>query len=87
MKKLVLVSILLISIMLGACTPVDSQDDLTQVRVLIPNDHNLQWMNFWIAQGAGFFEDEGLDITVITLPEHPLYPKALDRSMRPRTFP
>lgn len=35
------------------------------VRVAIPNDHNLQWMNFWVAIGAGYFADEGLDVQVV----------------------
>jgi NitT/TauT family transport system substrate-binding protein len=34
------------------------------VRVLVPNDNNLQWLNFWVAQGAGYFADEGLDVQV-----------------------
>ena len=38
------------------------------VRVVLPNQHNLQWMNFYVAQGAGFFEDEGLEIQVVVPP-------------------
>jgi NitT/TauT family transport system substrate-binding protein len=34
------------------------------VRVLVPNDNNLQWLNFWLAQGAGYFADEGLHVQV-----------------------
>jgi NitT/TauT family transport system substrate-binding protein len=34
------------------------------VRVLVPNDNNLQWLNFWVAQGAGYFSDEGLQVQV-----------------------
>ena len=34
------------------------------VRVLVPNDNNLQWLNFWVAQGAGYFADEGLQVEV-----------------------
>lgn len=35
------------------------------VRVLAPNDNNLQWLNFWVAQGAHYFADEGLQIQVM----------------------
>lgn len=34
------------------------------VRVFIPTADNLQFMSFWVAMGAGFFNDEGLDIRV-----------------------
>lgn len=34
------------------------------VRVLAPNDNNLQWLNFWVAQGAHYFADEGLQVQV-----------------------
>ena len=34
------------------------------VHVLAPNDNNLQWLNFWVAQGAHFFADEGLQVQV-----------------------
>ena len=38
------------------------------VRVVMASKENLQQMNFWIAQGAGFFSDEGLDVEVIVPP-------------------
>src|SRR5262245_54675315 len=34
------------------------------VRVFAPNDNNLQWLNFWVAQGAHYFSDEGLQVQV-----------------------
>ena len=34
------------------------------VRVFVPTADNLQFMSFWVAMGAGFFNDEGLDIRV-----------------------
>jgi len=34
------------------------------VRVLAPNDNNLQWLNFWVAQGAHYFADEDLQVQV-----------------------
>lgn len=37
--------------------------------VLLPDDHNLQYLPFWVARGAGFFHDEGLDLTLLSAPE------------------
>jgi hypothetical protein len=34
------------------------------VRVFVPTADNLQFMSFWVALGAGFFDDEGLDVRV-----------------------
>lgn len=36
-----------------------------EIRVALPNDHNLQWMNFWVAQGAGYFPDEGITLNIV----------------------
>ena len=41
---------------------------LTPVRVIVPDRDNLQFMNFWIAVGAGYFKDEGLDVQVVVPP-------------------
>lgn len=35
------------------------------VRVGIPERNNLQYISFWIAQGAGLFKAEGLDIEIV----------------------
>lgn len=35
------------------------------IRVGIPERNNLQYMAFWIAQGAGLFKAEGLDIEIV----------------------
>jgi len=40
------------------------------VRVGIPERNNLQYMSFWIAQGAGLFKAEGLDIEIV-IPDAP----------------
>ena len=40
----------------------------TTVRVAIPTNDNLQFMSFWTAQGAGFFDDEGLDVQPVFPP-------------------
>ena len=44
----------------------------TTVRLVIPNDHNLQWMSVWVALGAGFFQEEGLDIQTVFPPSPPV---------------
>jgi sulfonate transport system substrate-binding protein len=36
------------------------------VKVLAPSDDNLQYMSFWVAKAAGYFADEGLEVTVAT---------------------
>jgi len=40
------------------------------LRVGIPERNNLQYMSFWIAQGAGLFKAEGLDIEIV-IPDAP----------------
>ena len=40
----------------------------TRIRVVIPTNNNLQFISFWIALGAGFFEDEGLDVQTVFPP-------------------
>jgi NitT/TauT family transport system substrate-binding protein len=37
----------------------------TSINVFVPNGQNLQWMNFWVALGAGFFGDEALDVKTV----------------------
>ena len=45
--------------------PAPAAASTTSVRVFLVNDHSLQRMNFWVALGAGLFEDEGLDVQVV----------------------
>jgi len=40
------------------------------IRVGIPERNNLQYISFWIAQGAGLFKAEGLDIEIV-VPDAP----------------
>ncbi len=51
--------------------PTAPSPGLKAVRVVEPTGENLQFMSFWIALGAGFFRDEGLDIQMIQ-PPNPL---------------
>ena len=43
---------------------------LTTVRVLIPDPDNLQYLAFWTAQGAGYFQAEGVSVELL-IPELP----------------
>ena len=40
------------------------------VRVLLPDDDNLQYLAFWVARGAGYFDDEGVAVELV-IPEIP----------------
>lgn len=42
--------------------------DESTVRVVITTNDKLQFMSFWTALGAGFFEDEGLDVKTVFPP-------------------
>ncbi len=41
-----------------------SSSSSSVVRVVIPNGHNLQWMNFWVAQGSGLLSEEGIEVKI-----------------------
>jgi NitT/TauT family transport system substrate-binding protein len=38
------------------------------VRIGVPTADNLQFLAFWVAAGAGYFEDEGLDVELVSPP-------------------
>lgn len=38
------------------------------LRVLVPDDDNLQYMSFWVARAGGFFEREGIDVALVVPP-------------------
>jgi ABC-type nitrate/sulfonate/bicarbonate transport system substrate-binding protein len=38
------------------------------IRVIVPDTDNLQYMAFWVAKGAGYFRDEGLEIEIVSPP-------------------
>jgi ABC-type nitrate/sulfonate/bicarbonate transport system substrate-binding protein len=40
------------------------------VRVVVPDDDNLQYMSFWLAKAAGYFHEEGVDVELV-VPEVP----------------
>jgi len=48
-------------------TGTDSGDG-TAIRVVVPTNNNLQFLSFWTALGAGYFEDEGIEIQTIFPP-------------------
>ena len=35
-----------------------------QLHAIVPEPHNLQLLSFWVAEGAGYFHDEGIDLTL-----------------------
>jgi ABC-type nitrate/sulfonate/bicarbonate transport system substrate-binding protein len=51
-----------------------------QLHVILPDAKNLQNLSFWVAQGAGYFRDEGLDL-VLDVPETP--GEVVERLARP----
>ena len=58
-------------------TPRVARPGLELVRVGVPTNNNLQFMSFWTALGAGYFEDEGLDIQVVVPPSPMATPNLL----------
>lgn len=51
----------------GASVPTGKAAAET-VRVVVPDPDNLQYLNFWIALGADFFKEAGLDVQVVVPP-------------------
>ncbi len=46
-----------------ATTTRRARADATPLSVVIPEPHNLQFLSFWVALGAGFFDAEGAPVT------------------------
>jgi ABC-type nitrate/sulfonate/bicarbonate transport system substrate-binding protein len=38
------------------------------LKVIVPDNGNLQYMSFWVAKGAGYFADEGIDVVLVVPP-------------------
>jgi ABC-type nitrate/sulfonate/bicarbonate transport system substrate-binding protein len=56
--------------------PRTSEAAGARVEVVVPDGRNLQFLAFWVARGAGYFDAEGIDVRVVS-PESP----ALAQSM------
>jgi NitT/TauT family transport system substrate-binding protein len=41
-----------------------------QLHAIVPEPHNLQLLSFWVAEGAGYFHDEGIEL-VLDVPPTP----------------
>ncbi len=41
-----------------------------ELRIIVPEPHNLQWMSFWVAKGAGYFAEAGYDLQLV-VPDSP----------------
>lgn len=64
--------VLVISILcLSHAAPASIADGPTTVRVVAP-ERSLQFMSVWIAEGAGYFREEGLNVWVSVAPDQPL---------------
>ncbi len=50
-------------------TPVPTGKASAETVRVIVSEHSLQFMSFWIALGAGFFKEEGLDVRVVMPPQ------------------
>src|SRR5690606_13392705 len=68
------VAVAAIALCLSASIPGSAQDLesalATSVDVFVPESHNLQWMNFWVALGGDLFVEEGLNVKTV-LPAQP----------------
>ncbi len=53
-----------------ALVAVSSRASAEEVRVLVPDEDNLQYLAFWVAEGAGFLGQEGVKIT-LSVPSGP----------------
>jgi ABC-type nitrate/sulfonate/bicarbonate transport system substrate-binding protein len=42
----------------------------TELPIIVPDRDNLQFMSFWVAKGAGYFADEGVELRLL-VPEQP----------------
>jgi NitT/TauT family transport system substrate-binding protein len=58
---------LVIGLLLGLARPAAAEE---HVRVLVPDGDNLQYLAFWTAEGAGYFDDEGIAVDLY-VPELP----------------
>ncbi|WP_196895862.1 ABC transporter substrate-binding protein [Aureivirga marina] len=83
--KTMLFSFLILSFFttISSCSSDDDSNQTVEkkkVRLFIPNPEkdNLQLLNFWIAQGAGFFEEENLELEITT--GSPKNPQAMNGS-------
>lgn len=63
MKTLILAALLLAPAVRASDIP-----GLKPVKILIPDEGNLQLLAFYVAQGAGYFADAGLDISTVSPP-------------------
>jgi ABC-type nitrate/sulfonate/bicarbonate transport system substrate-binding protein len=62
---------LVMGLALGLARPAHAAEPArTPVRVLVPDNDNLQYLAFWTARGAGYFADEGIDVDLL-VPELP----------------
>lgn len=71
--KRALASLLLVLAIVASARPARAA---ATVRVLVSDRENLQYMAFWVAKGAGYFAEEGVDLD-LTFPPAPQQAKAM----------
>ena len=65
----VLAALLLIPLSLLPSGPAPAAEAArVPVRVMLPEMGNLQFLSFWVARGAGYFAEEGLDMRLFVAP-------------------
>jgi NitT/TauT family transport system substrate-binding protein len=69
-----LVSLVALACLLSARTSVAAEPE--RVRVIVPDADNLQYLAFWVARGAGFFDEERLALD-LSIPAKPVLAQSL----------
>ncbi len=67
-RRIVALALALVAMLVGITVAPSSRAASRDVKVLLPDADNLQYMAFWLAKGAGFFAEEGVDVTLVVPP-------------------
>jgi len=72
MKRLILLIIVLLSMLIVGCNATEGNKghDLKEVRLLLPFRPDVQFAPFYVAIQRGYFESEGLKVTLAHFPEN-----------------
>ena len=60
-----LCSLLVLLLLLAGATVADAQDELAPIRIQLQWVPQAQFAGYYVAQALGYFEDEGLDVTIL----------------------
>lgn len=80
-----LVALLLVA---AGAAPARAQDagpdgSRTALRVVVPDPDNLQYLSFWVALGAGYFDTEGFEVQISS----PSFPAGVNELLRREAAP